>query len=172
MIGALVDPFLENEFLVRALVAGVLVAVACAVVGTYVVLRGLAFLQLADGQVKRVGMALLHQGQLQAVRQASAARLPQEHLGARIDPTGDRLDKPPSRLLVHALDIHHDRSVPRRVVVADAPDLAIRFTGRTPSWRIALLSSQAQDVGTILRQRCCAGGLSQAARVGGRALPL
>ena len=36
-------PFTDNEFLMRALVAGVLVAVSCAVVGTFVVLRGLAF---------------------------------------------------------------------------------------------------------------------------------
>lgn len=57
MIGALVDPFLENEFLVRALVAGVLVAVACAVVGTYVVLRGLAFLGEALGHGVLPGVA-------------------------------------------------------------------------------------------------------------------
>jgi len=57
VIGALVDPFLENEFLVRALVAGVLVAVACAVVGTYVVLRGLAFLGEALGHGVLPGVA-------------------------------------------------------------------------------------------------------------------
>ena len=43
-MGPLLDPFLDNEFMMRALVAGVLVAVACAIVGTFVVLRGLAFI--------------------------------------------------------------------------------------------------------------------------------
>ena len=43
-MGPLVDPFLDNEFMLRALVAGCLVALACAVVGTFVVLRGLAFI--------------------------------------------------------------------------------------------------------------------------------
>ena len=38
-MGPLVDPFLDNEFMMRALVAGALVALACAVVGTFVVLR-------------------------------------------------------------------------------------------------------------------------------------
>ena len=33
-VGALVDPFLDNSFMMRGLVAGVLVAIACAVVGT------------------------------------------------------------------------------------------------------------------------------------------
>ena len=40
----LVEPFLDNAFMQRALVAGVLVALACAVMGTFVVLRGLAFI--------------------------------------------------------------------------------------------------------------------------------
>jgi ABC-type Mn2+/Zn2+ transport system permease subunit len=59
--GALVDPFLDNEFMVRALVAGVLVAVSCAVVGTYVVLRGLAFIgeALGHGVLPGVAVAVL-----------------------------------------------------------------------------------------------------------------
>lgn len=56
-MSALVDPFLDNEFLVRALVAGVLVAVACGVAGTYVVLRGLAFLGEALGHGVLPGIA-------------------------------------------------------------------------------------------------------------------
>jgi ABC-type Mn2+/Zn2+ transport system permease subunit len=56
-VGAVVDPFLDNAFLVRALVAGVLVAAGCAVVGTYVVLRGLAFLGEALGHGVLPGVA-------------------------------------------------------------------------------------------------------------------
>ncbi len=57
----LADPFLDNEFLQRALLAGVLVSIACAVVGTYVVLRGLAFIgdALAHGVLPGVAGALL-----------------------------------------------------------------------------------------------------------------
>jgi ABC-type Mn2+/Zn2+ transport system permease subunit len=59
----LVDPFLENAFMQRALLAGVLVAIACAVVGTWVVLRGLAFMgdALAHGVLPGVAAALLLQ---------------------------------------------------------------------------------------------------------------
>lgn len=57
----LVDPFLDNEFLQRALLAGVLVSIGCAVVGTYVVLRGLAFIgdALAHGVLPGVAAAIL-----------------------------------------------------------------------------------------------------------------
>lgn len=57
----LVDPFVANEFMQRALAAGTLVAVACAVVGTFVVLRGLAFIgdALAHGVLPGVAAALL-----------------------------------------------------------------------------------------------------------------
>ncbi len=60
-MGALVDPFLDNAFMVRGLVAGVLVAVACAVVGTYVILRGLAFIgdALAHGVLPGIAGAVL-----------------------------------------------------------------------------------------------------------------
>lgn len=56
-----VDPFLDNAFLQRALLAGVLVSIACAVVGTYVVLRGLAFIgdALAHGVLPGVAGAML-----------------------------------------------------------------------------------------------------------------
>lgn len=58
---SLVEPFLDNVFLQRALLAGLLVSVACAVVGTFVVLRGLAFIgdALAHGVLPGVAGALL-----------------------------------------------------------------------------------------------------------------
>jgi ABC-type Mn2+/Zn2+ transport system permease subunit len=56
-----VDPFVGNAFMVRALLAGVLVALACAVAGTFVVLRGMAFIgdALAHGVMPGVAAALL-----------------------------------------------------------------------------------------------------------------
>lgn len=60
-MSALVDPFLDNAFMQRALLAGVLVAIACAVVGTFVVLRGLAFIgdALAHGVLPGIAGAIL-----------------------------------------------------------------------------------------------------------------
>ena len=60
-MGPLIDPFLDNEFMLRALIAGCLVALACAVVGTFVVLRGLAFIgdALAHGVLPGIAGALL-----------------------------------------------------------------------------------------------------------------
>jgi ABC-type Mn2+/Zn2+ transport system permease subunit len=57
----LLDPFLSNAFMQRALLAGVLVSVACAVVGTFVVLRGLAFIgdALAHGVLPGIAGAIL-----------------------------------------------------------------------------------------------------------------
>ncbi len=57
----LLAPFLDIAFLQRALLAGVLVSVACAVVGTYVVLRGMAFIgdALAHGVLPGVAAATL-----------------------------------------------------------------------------------------------------------------
>ncbi len=57
----LLDPFLDNAFMLRALAAGVLVAVACAVIGTFVVLRGLAFIgdALAHGVLPGIAAAIL-----------------------------------------------------------------------------------------------------------------
>jgi ABC-type Mn2+/Zn2+ transport system permease subunit len=57
----LVDPFLDNGFMTRALLAGVLVSIACAVVGTFVVLRGLAFIgdALAHGVLPGIAGAIL-----------------------------------------------------------------------------------------------------------------
>ena len=57
----LLDPFLNNSFMMRALLAGVLVSAACAVVGTFVVLRGLAFIgdALAHGVLPGIAGAIL-----------------------------------------------------------------------------------------------------------------
>ncbi len=60
-LGPLIDPFLDNGFMLRALLAGVLVAISCAIVGTFVVLRGLAFIgdALAHGVLPGIAGALL-----------------------------------------------------------------------------------------------------------------
>jgi ABC-type Mn2+/Zn2+ transport system permease subunit len=60
-LGPFVDPFLNNEFMVRALIAGALVSISCAIVGTFVVLRGLAFIgdALAHGVLPGIAAALL-----------------------------------------------------------------------------------------------------------------
>ncbi len=60
-MGWFLDPFTRNPFMVRALVAGVFVALLCAVAGTFVVLRGLAFIgdALAHGVLPGVAAALL-----------------------------------------------------------------------------------------------------------------
>ena len=55
------DPFVQSAFMQRALVAGILIAIATAVVGTITVLRGMAFL----------GDALAH-GVLPGIAGASA----------------------------------------------------------------------------------------------------
>jgi len=54
-------PFLDNEFLRQSLYAGILVSAICAVAGTFVVLRGLAFAvdALAHGVVPGVAEAML-----------------------------------------------------------------------------------------------------------------
>jgi ABC-type Mn2+/Zn2+ transport system permease subunit len=56
-----VTPFLDNLFMLRALAAGVLVSVACGIIGTFIVLRGLAFIgdALAHGVLPGFGRALL-----------------------------------------------------------------------------------------------------------------
>lgn len=60
-MGPFIDPFLDNGFMLRALLAGVLVSIACSVVGTFVVLRGLAFIgdALAHGVLPGIAAALL-----------------------------------------------------------------------------------------------------------------
>lgn len=61
-MGQFVDPFADNVFLQRALLAGLLVSLVCAIVGTFVVLRGMAFIgdALAHGVLPGVaGAAIL-----------------------------------------------------------------------------------------------------------------
>lgn len=57
----LVDPFANNEFMRLALFGGILVACTCAIAGTFVVLRGLAFVgdALAHGVLPGIATAVL-----------------------------------------------------------------------------------------------------------------
>lgn len=61
MTDTLIAPFADNEFLRHALYAGVLVSLVCAVAGTFVVLRGLAFVgdALAHGVLPGIATAVL-----------------------------------------------------------------------------------------------------------------
>ena len=61
MTDFLFGPFVHNEFMARALAGGLLVSLSCAVVGTFVVLRGLAFIgdALSHGVLPGVAVALL-----------------------------------------------------------------------------------------------------------------
>ncbi len=56
-----ITPFTSNEFMLRALAAGVLVSISCAMVGTFVVLRGLSFIgdALAHGVLPGIAIAIL-----------------------------------------------------------------------------------------------------------------
>jgi ABC-type Mn2+/Zn2+ transport system permease subunit len=58
---ALITPFLSNGFMLRALLAGVLVSIACAAAGTFVILRGLAFIgdALAHGVLPGIALGIL-----------------------------------------------------------------------------------------------------------------
>ena len=60
-MNVLTDPFVQNAFMQRALIAGILVAIATGVVGTLMVLRGMAFLgdALAHGVLPGIAAALL-----------------------------------------------------------------------------------------------------------------
>jgi ABC-type Mn2+/Zn2+ transport system permease subunit len=57
----LVTPFSTNGFMLQALVAGILVSVACAIAGTFMILRGLAFIgdALAHGVLPGIAVAVL-----------------------------------------------------------------------------------------------------------------
>ncbi|MFH1032595.1 MAG: metal ABC transporter permease [Chloroflexota bacterium] len=57
----LVTPFSTNGFMLQALVAGILVSIACAIAGTFVILRGLAFIgdALAHGVLPGIAVAIL-----------------------------------------------------------------------------------------------------------------
>jgi ABC-type Mn2+/Zn2+ transport system permease subunit len=56
-----IDPFMTNQFMANALLAGIVVSVACGIVGTFMVLRGLAFIgdALAHGVLPGIAVALL-----------------------------------------------------------------------------------------------------------------
>jgi ABC-type Mn2+/Zn2+ transport system permease subunit len=60
-LDCLVTPFTANAFMQNALMAGILVSIACGIVGTFVVLRGLAFIgdALAHGVLPGVAIAML-----------------------------------------------------------------------------------------------------------------
>ena len=57
----LVTPFSSNAFMLHALIAGVLVSIACAIAGTFVILRGLAFIgdALAHGVLPGIAVSIL-----------------------------------------------------------------------------------------------------------------
>jgi len=57
----LVTPFSSNAFMCHALIAGVLVSIACAIAGTFVILRGLAFIgdALAHGVLPGIAVSIL-----------------------------------------------------------------------------------------------------------------
>ena len=61
MIDFLISPFANNEFMIKALLAGILVSIVCAVAGTFIVLRGLAFIgdALAHGVLPGIAASLL-----------------------------------------------------------------------------------------------------------------
>jgi ABC-type Mn2+/Zn2+ transport system permease subunit len=61
MYDALLSPFADNAFMFRALVGGLLVVLGCSIVGTFVVLRGLAFVAdaLAHGVLPGIATAIL-----------------------------------------------------------------------------------------------------------------
>jgi ABC-type Mn2+/Zn2+ transport system permease subunit len=54
----LITPFSTNSFMLQALIAGILVSIACAVAGTFVILRGLAFIGDALGHGVLPGIAV------------------------------------------------------------------------------------------------------------------
>jgi len=60
-MNGLIVPFVTNSFLLRALIAGMLVSISCGVVGTFIVLRGLAFIgdALAHGVLPGIAVAIL-----------------------------------------------------------------------------------------------------------------
>lgn len=57
----LITPFLSNQFMINALLGGALVSIACGIVGTFMVLRGLAFIgdALSHGVLPGVACALI-----------------------------------------------------------------------------------------------------------------
>jgi ABC-type Mn2+/Zn2+ transport system permease subunit len=60
-MGIFITPFSSNSFMTQALIAGILVSIACAVAGTFMILRGLAFIgdALAHGVLPGIAVAVL-----------------------------------------------------------------------------------------------------------------
>jgi ABC-type Mn2+/Zn2+ transport system permease subunit len=60
-VDLLIKPFLANTFMLHALSAGLLVTLTCAIVGSYIILRGLAFIgdALAHGVLPGIALAIL-----------------------------------------------------------------------------------------------------------------
>jgi ABC-type Mn2+/Zn2+ transport system permease subunit len=56
-----ITPFSSNSFMLQALIAGILVSITCAVAGTFVILRGLAFIgdALAHGVLPGIAVAFI-----------------------------------------------------------------------------------------------------------------
>ncbi len=56
-----ITPFISNQFMLYALLAGVIVSFTCAIVGTFVILRGLAFIgdAIAHGVLPGIAVAIL-----------------------------------------------------------------------------------------------------------------
>jgi zinc/manganese transport system permease protein len=61
MVDIFINPFTQNGFLVQAFLAGLLVSIACAIAGTFMILRGLAFIgdALAHGVLPGIAVAFL-----------------------------------------------------------------------------------------------------------------
>ena len=57
----LITPFSTNGFMLQALIAGALVSIACAIAGTFVILRGLAFIgdAMAHGVLPGIALSVL-----------------------------------------------------------------------------------------------------------------
>jgi len=61
MVDIFINPFTQNGFMVQAFLAGLLVSIACAIAGTFMILRGLAFIgdALAHGVLPGIAVAFL-----------------------------------------------------------------------------------------------------------------
>jgi ABC-type Mn2+/Zn2+ transport system permease subunit len=61
MLDIFITPFSANGFMLQALIAGALVSIACAIAGTFVILRGLAFIgdAMAHGVLPGIALAVL-----------------------------------------------------------------------------------------------------------------
>jgi ABC-type Mn2+/Zn2+ transport system permease subunit len=60
-VDLLISPFIDNGIMLNAFIAGVLVSIACAIAGTFVILRGMAFIgdALAHGVLPGIAVSFL-----------------------------------------------------------------------------------------------------------------